>query len=271
MRFVVEYRFVLSLAMSAMIGVTGLHAWPFPAANVFLALIQARQPALYAGFSYTYATLWFSTPFLMLSGGFSFLYIFVTRWDRPTTSQPLPPYPAPDTREDLFLILGERHRQTSPQRASAPTWLTIPERGADTDRALRRGPRSLRARGAVRIGRVSPAQYRRSRMNRLPAKTKGPIRVPASGQAITDGHARLMPDASGETPRVSQSLDRVLSLKLLRFPAVRERTGLSRSTIWRLERRGDFPKHRRISANVVAWVEAEVMSWIHSRVGDIAV
>jgi prophage regulatory protein len=52
---------------------------------------------------------------------------------------------------------------------------------------------------------------------------------------------------------------------------VRERTGLSRSTIWRLERQGDFPKHRRISANVVAWVEEEVMGWIHSKVGDIAV
>ncbi len=54
--------------------------------------------------------------------------------------------------------------------------------------------------------------------------------------------------------------------RLLRFPAVRERTGLSRSTIWRLERRGDFPQHRRISANVVAWVETEVAGWIQSRV-----
>ena len=102
-------------------------------------------------------------------------------------------------------------------------------------------------------------------MNRLPAKTKGPIRVPSSGQAD------LKPEPSGETLRVAQRLDRLPSLKLLRFPAVRERTGLSRSTIWRLERHGDFPKHRRISANVVAWVEEEVMSWIHSKVGDIAV
>lgn len=79
-----------------------------------------------------HATVWFSTPFLVLSGAFSFLYILVARWDRPKTSRPLPPYPAPETREDLFLILGERHRQTSPQRASAPTWLTIPERGLYT-------------------------------------------------------------------------------------------------------------------------------------------
>jgi prophage regulatory protein len=41
-------------------------------------------------------------------------------------------------------------------------------------------------------------------------------------------------------------------LKLLRFPAVRDRTGLSRSTIWRLERKGAFPRHHRISANAVA-------------------
>ena len=63
----------------------------------------------------------------------------------------------------------------------------------------------------------------------------------------------------------------MLSLTLLRFPTVRERTGLSRSTIWRLERQGEFPKHRRTSANAVAWVEAEVLSWIHLKVGDISV
>lgn len=54
MRFVVEYRFVLSLALSAITGVIGRHTWPFPAQNVFLALIQARQPTIYAGFSHTY-------------------------------------------------------------------------------------------------------------------------------------------------------------------------------------------------------------------------
>ena len=106
-------------------------------------------------------------------------------------------------------------------------------------------------------------------MNRLPAKTKGPIRVDVSDHVIASVHAGL--DASGATSHVAHSLDRMLTLKLLRFPMVRERTGLSRSTIWRLERCGDFPKHRRISANVVAWVEEEVLSWIHSKVGDIAV
>jgi prophage regulatory protein len=57
-------------------------------------------------------------------------------------------------------------------------------------------------------------------------------------------------------------------VRFLRFPAVRARTGLSRSTIWRLERRGEFPRHRRISRNVVAWVEAEVSAWIQAKADD---
>jgi prophage regulatory protein len=59
-------------------------------------------------------------------------------------------------------------------------------------------------------------------------------------------------------------------LKLLRFPAIRERTGLSRSTIWRLERRGEFPRHVRISMNAVAWVEEDVLAWMRSRISGIA-
>ena len=57
-------------------------------------------------------------------------------------------------------------------------------------------------------------------------------------------------------------------LKFLRFPAVRARTGLSRTTIWRLERQGEFPRHRRISKNAVAWAEHEVSDWICSKLGN---
>lgn len=56
-----------------------------------------------------------------------------------------------------------------------------------------------------------------------------------------------------------------LPLKLLRFTDVRDRTGLSRSTVWRLERRGAFPKHFKVSANIVAWLEEDVAEWIRSK------
>ncbi len=54
-------------------------------------------------------------------------------------------------------------------------------------------------------------------------------------------------------------------LRLLRFGEVRQRTGLSRSTIWRMERRGAFPRRIKVSLNVVAWREDEVSEWITSK------
>ena len=55
-------------------------------------------------------------------------------------------------------------------------------------------------------------------------------------------------------------------LRLLRFGEVRQRTGLSRSTIWRMERSGVFPKRVKVSVNVVAWREDEVTEWIASKI-----
>lgn len=53
--------------------------------------------------------------------------------------------------------------------------------------------------------------------------------------------------------------------RLLRIDKVMERTGLSRTTIWRREREGDFPSRVRIGPNAVAWREDDVDDWIESR------
>jgi predicted DNA-binding transcriptional regulator AlpA len=42
-------------------------------------------------------------------------------------------------------------------------------------------------------------------------------------------------------------------------------TNLSRSTLWRLERKGKFPQRINISSNRVGWYEDEVGDWIESR------
>lgn len=55
------------------------------------------------------------------------------------------------------------------------------------------------------------------------------------------------------------------SVKLLRCEAVQERTGLSRTTLWRMERRGEFPKRVHLTSSLVAWLEDEVVAWIRSR------
>ena len=106
-------------------------------------------------------------------------------------------------------------------------------------------------------------------MRPLPTKTTAPIRMPAIGHhRAIDGRAHSEPKKAPVAR--NQGAVPVQPLKLLRFGAVQERIGLSRSTIWRLERRGQFPKHRRISTNAVAWVENELVAWIRAKV-DVAV
>ena len=146
----VEYRFVISLAGSAAVGVLGLQVWPFPAGNVFLAMIAEHRPAIHAAFVYAYATVWFTTPFFALSVVSSALYIFGAQTDRSTAAGPLPPYPDPEQREDLFIVLGEQHHQTVVGRAPEPRWLTIPERGLYTGIAIV---------GAIGTGKTSACMY----------------------------------------------------------------------------------------------------------------
>ena len=59
-------------------------------------------------------------------------------------------------------------------------------------------------------------------------------------------------------------------MRLIRIKEVLARTGYkSPTTIWNLERRGLFPKRRRIGPNAVAWVEEEIESWMQSRAEGI--
>jgi prophage regulatory protein len=55
-------------------------------------------------------------------------------------------------------------------------------------------------------------------------------------------------------------------VRLLRFKQVRERVALSRSTIARLHRRGDFPRPIRITENTIGWAEHEIDSWLRRRI-----
>lgn len=52
---------------------------------------------------------------------------------------------------------------------------------------------------------------------------------------------------------------------VLRLPEVAAATGLSASTVLRLERAGAFPPARRLGLKSVGWLETEVLEWLHSR------
>jgi prophage regulatory protein len=53
--------------------------------------------------------------------------------------------------------------------------------------------------------------------------------------------------------------------QFLREPQVAVTTGLSRSTRWRLEKAGKFPKRRQLSAKSIGWLSSEIEAWMYTR------
>ncbi len=55
------------------------------------------------------------------------------------------------------------------------------------------------------------------------------------------------------------------SARIIRLAEVLVRTGLSRTTIWRKIRSGDFPAPIQLGKNSVGWPEHEVDAWVADR------
>jgi len=60
-------------------------------------------------------------------------------------------------------------------------------------------------------------------------------------------------------------LARKLPVAMLRKREVVRLSGLSATSIWRLVRRGDFPKPLQLAPNAIGWRAGEVMAWLASR------
>ena len=56
------------------------------------------------------------------------------------------------------------------------------------------------------------------------------------------------------------------NLRLLRFRELRNTVPLSRASIWRKVKSGEFPAPVRIGKSAVAWLWADVQGWIEERV-----
>ena len=54
-------------------------------------------------------------------------------------------------------------------------------------------------------------------------------------------------------------------MHILRTSDVTRLTGLSRTTLWRLERQGKFPTRIRLGLNSVGWRDEEVQHWVETR------
>jgi prophage regulatory protein len=56
------------------------------------------------------------------------------------------------------------------------------------------------------------------------------------------------------------------SLTLERLPQVKARTGLARSTLYRMIACGKFPKNLKLSERCSAWNSAEIDAWIAAKI-----
>ena len=52
--------------------------------------------------------------------------------------------------------------------------------------------------------------------------------------------------------------------RILRLPAVLDRTGLSRSTMYRKMQAGSFPKNLQLGARCAGWHESAINAWVNN-------
>lgn len=55
---------------------------------------------------------------------------------------------------------------------------------------------------------------------------------------------------------------------ILRLPAVKARTGLSRSSIYQHVADGSFPRPVSLGARAVGWVESDIEGWISRKITE---
>lgn len=67
---------------------------------------------------------------------------------------------------------------------------------------------------------------------------------------------------------VNETRPQVRRDRLLRLPEVETTTGLKKSTIYLLMKRGEFPRCVQITARCVAWPESRVLSYVQDRIAS---
>ena len=56
------------------------------------------------------------------------------------------------------------------------------------------------------------------------------------------------------------------SHRILRWPELKNTVGYSRTNIYYLMKKGDFPQSIKLGGRVIGWLESEVNEWINDRV-----
>lgn len=65
---------------------------------------------------------------------------------------------------------------------------------------------------------------------------------------------------------VSETRPQVKRDRLLRLPECESMSGLKKSTIYLLMKRGEFPRCVQVTPRCVAWPESAVLQWVQDRI-----
>lgn len=73
-----------------------------------------------------------------------------------------------------------------------------------------------------------------------------------------------------EVQLVSETGSQLRRDRLLRLAEVESITGLKKSTIYAMMKRGDFPPGSRRTPRCVAWSERAVLQWVNDRIAGVS-
>ena len=59
-----------------------------------------------------------------------------------------------------------------------------------------------------------------------------------------------------------------MNYSILRLPQVKEKTGLSRSAIYKRISEGTFPKQIGLGGRAIGFLESDIQNWIKQRLAD---
>jgi prophage regulatory protein len=57
-----------------------------------------------------------------------------------------------------------------------------------------------------------------------------------------------------------------MSKKFIRLPAVKDQTGLSRSSIYLRMSKGEFPQSISLGDRAIGWLEADIEQWLEDKI-----
>ena len=67
---------------------------------------------------------------------------------------------------------------------------------------------------------------------------------------------------------IDQIIGPVSQLRVIRLPEVKQRTGLSRSSIYRLMSEASFPQSCKLGERIIAWVESDIDRWLAEKIAS---